>query len=108
MKRDHCEGTVMTWLTATIGWAAAVSMLAAYLLLLRHRTSADSRLYLSLNFLGSAGLAVSTSAAHAWPSAAVNLIWLAIGLAPLVRALLKFHARRRCAGTTANADPQQT
>src|SRR5258708_16214754 len=35
----------------------------------------------TLNFLGSACLAVSTSAAHAWPSAAANLIWLAIGVA---------------------------
>lgn len=70
----------MTWLIAIIGWAGAVSVLVGYLLLLRRSTSADSRLYLSLNCLGSACLAVSTSAAHSWPSAAVNLIWLAIGI----------------------------
>jgi hypothetical protein len=76
----------MTWLIATTGWIGAVSVLAAYLMLLRHRTSAEGLLYLSLNFLGSACLAVSASAAHAWSSAAVNLIWLAIGAAPLGRA----------------------
>ena len=81
----------MTIALASIGWAGAVGVLVAYLLLLRRITSADSPLYLSLNFLGSACLALSTCAAHAWPSAAVNLIWLAIGFAPLVRALAKFH-----------------
>jgi hypothetical protein len=81
----------MTWLIGSIGWAGAIGVLAAYVLLLRHRISADSRTYLSLNFVGSACLVVSTWAAHAWPSAAVNVIWLAIGLGPLARAA----ARRR-------------
>jgi hypothetical protein len=96
----------MTWLIAAIGWAGALSVLVAYLLLLRRSTSADSHLYLSLNFLGSACLAVSTSAAHAWPSAAVNLIWLAIGFAPLVRALAKLHARHQHPCTATDADVQ--
>jgi len=84
----------VTWLIATIGWAGAVSMLTAYLLLLGRRISADGLRYLSLNFAGSACLAVSTSAAHAWPSAAVNLIWLAVGVVPLVRAWVNLHGRR--------------
>jgi len=83
-----------TTLIAAIGWVGAVGVLLAYLLLLRHTTTADSRAYLSLNFVGSACLAVSTSAAHAWPSAAVNLIWLAIGIVPLARACVKLNARR--------------
>jgi hypothetical protein len=85
----------MTWLIAVIGWGGAVSLLTAYLLLLSRRTSVDSHLYLSLNFVGSACLAVSTSTVHAWPSAAVNLIWLAIGSAPLIRAWGKLHGRRQ-------------
>ena len=85
----------MTWLIAAIGWAGAVGLLTAYLLLLGGRTSADSHLYLSLNFVGSACLAVSTSAVHAWPSAAVNLIWLALGSAPLIRAWVKLHGQRQ-------------
>jgi hypothetical protein len=79
-------------------------VLLAYLLLLRHSTSADSHLYLTLNFVGSACLAVSTSAAHAWPSAAVNLIWLAIGIAPLIRARAGLHNRRQRPATT--PDPE--
>ena len=85
---------------ATIGWIGAVNVLVAYLLLLRGRTCADSHLYLSLNFAGSACLAVSTSIAHAWSSAAVNLVWLVIGITPLVRAWIKFQPQRRSAGSS--------
>ena len=94
----------MSWLIGTIGWVGAISLLTAYLQLLRRRTTADSHLYLSLNLLGSACLAVSTSEAHAWPSAAVNLIWLAIGIAPLIRAWVKLHARRQCEATATDTD----
>ena len=83
----------MTCVTATIGWSGATSLLLAYLLLLGHRIAADGRVYLSLNFLGSAGLAVCASTAHAWPSAAVNLIWLVIGAGPLARAATHRHSR---------------
>jgi hypothetical protein len=96
--------TTLTWLIATIGWAGAASVLLAYLLLLRRSVSAYGLRYLSLNLLGSACLAVSTSAAHAWPSAAVNLIWLAIGMAPLMRAWGKRHSRRPLPGTAIDPD----
>ena len=92
--------TTLTWLIAAIGWAGATSVLLAYLLLLRRSISAYGLRYLSLNLLGSACLAVSTSAARAWPSAAVNVIWLAIGIAPLIRACAKFQDRRRRPGMT--------
>jgi Trk-type K+ transport system membrane component len=94
----------ITLLIAVIGWIGAVNVLVAYLLLLRRRTRADGHLYLSLNFLGSACLAVSTSVAHAWSSAAVNLIWLAIGVAPLVRAWVNVQSRRQCPGTAGDGD----
>ena len=84
-----------TWLLPTIGWSGGVCTLVAYLLLIRRRISAASSLYLSLNLLGSACLALSTSAAHAWPSAAVNVIWLGIGLGPLARTSLTARAARR-------------
>jgi len=93
-----------TLIIAAIGWVGAVSVLLAYLLLLRHATNADSYLYLSLNFAGSACLALSTSAAHAWPSAAVNLIWLAIGIVPLARAWVRLSARRHHPSPAADND----
>ena len=85
----------MTGLVACIGWLGAISVLVAYLLLLQHRITAHGRAYLGLNFAGSAGLAVSTSVAHAWPSAAVNVIWLVIGVGPLVRAALQYRTSRQ-------------
>jgi hypothetical protein len=91
-------------LIAAIGWAGAVSVLLAYMLLLRHATNSDSHLYLSLNFAGSACLAISTSVAHAWPSAAVNLIWLAIGIVPLARAWVRLNARRHRPSPAADTD----
>lgn len=96
--------TDLTWLIATIGWAGAASVLFAYLLLLRRSISAYGLRYLSLNLLGSACLAVNTSAAHAWPSAAVNLIWLAIGIAPLIRACAKRHSGGPRPGTAMDPD----
>jgi hypothetical protein len=93
----------MSWLITTIGWVGAMCVLLAYLLLLRGNITSEGSRYLSLNFLGSACLAVSTSVARAWPSAAVNLIWLAIGIAPLIRALARIQPRRHRAGA---ADPE--
>lgn len=75
----------MTTLITAIGWAGAASLLVAYLLLLRHRTRADGSVYLSLNFAGSAALAISAGVAHAWPSSTLNLLWLIIGLGPMAR-----------------------
>lgn len=69
-----------------IGWAGAVLVLTAFGLNTRGRVTARSVSYLAMNAVGSVGLAISTAAAHAWPSAAVNVVWLGLGLPPLVRA----------------------
>ena len=54
-----------------IGWAGAGCLLLAYQL---------------LNLAGAAGLTVNAVVHHAWPSAALNLLWAAIGIAALARA----------------------
>ncbi len=69
-----------------VGWIGAAALLTAFALLTAGRMAATGAVYLSLNFGGSAGLALSTAAAHAWPSSTVNVLWLAIGFGPLVRA----------------------
>lgn len=73
-------------MVTVVGWAAAVVVLAAYWLVTDGRVAATSLPYLGLNAAGATGLAISAAAAHAWPSAAVNVIWLGIGLTPLVKA----------------------
>ncbi len=81
-----------------IGWGGAVALLAAYGLLTAGRLAATKATYLALNLIGSAALGLSTTAAHAWPSATVNVIWLAIGIGPLLRALRIRRAARRASG----------
>jgi hypothetical protein len=52
--------------------------------------------YQLLNLAGATGLAVNGTFHHAWPSTALNLIWLGIGLIALRRA-----ASRTIPGRTA-------
>ena len=71
-------------IVSVFGWVGAVALLVAYALLTRGRVQPAGLLYVGLNLVGSAGLAASSAAASAWPSAALNLTWLAIGLSALL------------------------
>jgi hypothetical protein len=88
----------MSLAIGTLGWAAAVALLVGYRLVTVGRVRGDSASYLLLNLFGSIGLGVSTAVAHAWPSAAVNVIWLGLGICPLGRALRRRqrYRRQRC------------
>ena len=68
-----------------IGWTAAVMMLSAYLLLTSGRLRSLSPTYQWLNVLSGAGFIVNSGWNGAYPSAALNLIWVAIGLYGLFR-----------------------
>lgn len=76
-------------LVDAVGWLGAGALLLAFALLTAGRLPAGSTGYLLLNLAGSAGLALNGAAHAAWPSAALNLLWLAIGAAALHRALQK-------------------
>jgi hypothetical protein len=67
-------------LADVIGWAGALALLAAYALLGWNRLHPTSIGYIGLNLAGSAGLAVNGVVHAAWPSTALNLLWLVIGL----------------------------
>jgi len=71
----------MTWLDLA-GWLGALLLLAAYLLVSAGR---PSRTFHALNLLGGALLAASSFARDAFPSATLNLLWIAIALVALVR-----------------------
>lgn len=77
-----------------IGWVAAAAGLAAYALLTKGRMTSSSLRYLLISTAGSAGLALSMFAAHAWQSMVVNLMWLVFGIS----ALFKEVRQRRSAG----------
>lgn len=63
-----------------VGWAAAVLMLSAYVLLTRGMISGRSRLYHGLNVLSGAGFVVNSGWNGAYPSAVINVAWMLIGL----------------------------
>jgi formate hydrogenlyase subunit 3/multisubunit Na+/H+ antiporter MnhD subunit len=64
----------------TIGWVAAVMMLCAYVMLTLGQLSARSGAYHWLNILSGAGFIINSGWNGAYPSACINVIWVAIGL----------------------------
>jgi hypothetical protein len=79
-----------------IGWAGAALILGAYALLSAGRLRADSITYHLMNILGAAGFVVNSGWNGALPSAAMNLIWIGIGLYAL-RQRRKLDVNRGCA-----------
>lgn len=63
-----------------IGWIAAALILAAYVLLSLGRIEAKSVTYQALNVVGAAGFIVNSGINGALPSAALNVVWMGIGL----------------------------
>jgi formate hydrogenlyase subunit 3/multisubunit Na+/H+ antiporter MnhD subunit len=63
-----------------IGWLAAALMLSAYLLLTMGRVSGRSNVYQWLNVLSGAGFILNSGWNGAYPSAFINVVWVAIGL----------------------------
>ena len=63
-----------------IGWSAAAMMLAAYFLLTSGRLSSKSGVYQWMNVLSGAGFIVNSGWNGAYPSAFLNVIWMAIGI----------------------------
>ena len=63
-----------------IGWAGAALLLGAYALLSHGKLRAESVSYQLMNILGAAGFVVNSGWNGALPSAAMNVIWIGIGL----------------------------
>lgn len=70
-------------LIEAIGWAAAVTILAAYILLSMGRLEARGRPYQWMNIIGAAGFVLNSGYNGAFPSAVLNIIWAAIGILTL-------------------------
>jgi hypothetical protein len=63
-----------------IGWIGAALILGAYALLSAGRLRADSLTYHLMNILGAAGFVVNSGWNGAFPSAAMNVVWILIGV----------------------------
>ena len=75
----------MKILIEVIGWSAAAMMLSAYVLLTSGRLRSHSAVYQWLNVLSGAGFIANSGWNGAYPSAFLNLIWMAIGLYGVAR-----------------------
>jgi hypothetical protein len=67
------------------GWAGAAALLLAYGLVSTGRLSGRSVGFQLLNLFGAVGLLVNGVWHGAWPSAALNAVWLVIGFSALIR-----------------------
>ena len=75
-----------------LGWFGAAALLIAYALISSRRVEGDSTPYQSLNIAGSILLMVNTIHYGAYPSAFVNLIWLAIAFYAIRKTLTRAFA----------------
>jgi hypothetical protein len=80
-----------------VGWIGAAILLAAFGLVSYGWIDARSRVYQALNILSGLLLAANSIWHRAWPSAAVNIIWMGIAAGALTMA-----ATRR----SASSDPR--
>ena len=75
----------MTLLIEAVGWAAALLILASYLLVSLGRLSGQSATFQWMNVVGAAGFVLNSGWHGAWPSTTLNVAWAAIGIATLWR-----------------------
>ena len=67
------------------GWAAALLILGSYSLLSFGKIQARSPLYQWMNILGAVGFIINCTANGAWPSVALNVVWVGIAIYALRR-----------------------
>ena len=70
----------MSYVVETVGWIAAAMMISAYILLTMGRLNSKSSFYHWLNILSGAGFILNSGWNGAYPSAFINVVWVAIGL----------------------------
>lgn len=74
----------MEILIEVVGWAAALLILASYLLVSTGRLDGRSAVFQWMNVAGAAGFIVNSGYHHALPSAVLNIAWMAIGVVTLI------------------------
>jgi hypothetical protein len=67
------------------GWVGSVLILLSYLLLTTGRLTAHSPSYQWMNVVGAAGFVANGLWNQAYPSAALNIVWIGIGATALYR-----------------------
>ena len=67
---------------AVVGWAGAALLLGAYALVSAGRLAGGGLTFQLMNLGGAAGLAINSAVNGAWPSVALNLVWIAAAAGP--------------------------
>ena len=67
------------------GWVAAFLILGSYSLLSFGRIQARSAVYQWMNILGALGFVINCTWNGAWPSVALNVVWMGIAVYALRR-----------------------
>jgi hypothetical protein len=75
----------LTLAIEAIGWAGAILILAAYVLVSMGRLSGQSATFQWMNVAGAAGFIVNSGWHGALPSTVLNIVWLGIGVFTLWR-----------------------
>ncbi|MEY2423163.1 MAG: hypothetical protein QOI95_3230 [Acidimicrobiaceae bacterium] len=76
----------MNVIVEVLGWSGAVLVIGAYLLSTRDIWPASGTKSAVVNVVGAALLTTNAWYHRAFPSAALNVVWIAIGAATLARA----------------------
>jgi len=71
-----------------VGWIGMACLIGAYVLVTLGRISGPGLTFQLMNLVGGAFLMVNSAYYGAWPSAALNVVWVVIGTVGLVRAWL--------------------
>lgn len=74
----------VTTLIEVVGWAAALLILASYLLVSTGRLDGRSTAFQWMNVVGAAGFILNSGWHGALPSAVLNVAWMAIGVVTLI------------------------
>ena len=75
----------MSLFTTIIGWVGSFLVVLGYYLVSTKRVSGTSRTYQMLNVFGAVGVGVNVLYQHAWPSLALQGIWIVIALVSLYK-----------------------
>jgi hypothetical protein len=76
--------TLQTFVSIS-GWLAALLILGAYSLLSFGKILPSSWVYQVMNIVGAAGFIINCAYNNAWPSVALNVVWMGIAVYALRR-----------------------
>jgi hypothetical protein len=79
------EGPLLSILVEVAGWAGAVLILFAYLLLSIGKLTGRSAAYQAMNLAGAVGFVINGWWHRAIPNAAMNVVWAGIAIYSLIR-----------------------